>query len=263
MKSSLGSTRFTESSPTFAYAWPSQADVYIRHRPGVLGHPAVDRTFATYAHRMAFIRRNGSGKRPISERMGLDSVRFDTLGLSRQPDEEPNHRFWLGPGLGLSENWFPIPPDMPSLDEDEIRAMYDGLLGDRQDADGRSPRVLDVAVNRENVIPAVCTLFRLPDDNRYTFVGAITLLLAECSWVIKLQGSEGGITGVREALAFHRFSGENPELSIDERLSTFDPYDELWDFDDEPLTSVRRAKRRILDSLQFDAAVLQASTFDS
>jgi hypothetical protein len=194
--------------------------------------------------------------------MGLDTVRFDTLGLTRQPDEEPDHRYWLGSGRGLSENWFPIPPDMPSLDEDAIRAMYEEFLEDRQDADGRTAGLLDVAVKRESLVPAVCTLIRLPDDGRYTFVGAITLLLAECSWVIKVQSSESGITGVREALAFHRFSGENPELPIDERLSTFDPYDEQWDFDDEPLTSVRRATKTVLASLQFDAVVLQASPFN-
>jgi hypothetical protein len=210
---------------------------------------------------MAFIRRNGGGRRPISQRMGLDSVRFDTLGLTRQPDQEPNHRFWLGPGLGLSENWFPIPPDMPSLDDGEIRAMYEEHLGDQQDADGRAPRVLEVVVTRHYDVPAVCTLLRLPDDDRYTFIGAITLLLAECSWVLKIQSSEGGMTGIREALAFHRFSGENPELSIDERLSTFDPYEEQSDFDDEPLTSVRRAKKNVLASLQFDPEVLKASAF--
>ena len=216
-----------------------------------------------YAHRVGLIRRRkGSGRGLISEAMGLDTVRFDTLGLTRQPDEEPNHRYWLGPGLALSENWFPIPPDMPSLNEDAIRPMYDELLGDQQDDDGRTAGLLDVAVKRENVVPAVCTLIRLPDDNRYTFVGAITLLLAECSWVIKIQSSESGITGVREAVAFHRFSGENPELSIDERLSTFDPYDEQWDFNDEPLTSVRRAQKKVLASLQFDAMVLQAGPFN-
>jgi hypothetical protein len=211
---------------------------------------------------MRFIRSSGKGRGLVSEIMGLDTVRFDTLGLTRQPDEAPNHRYWLGPALGLSENWFPIPPDMPSLNKDAIRAMYNKLLGDRQDADGRTARLLDVAVKRESVVPAVCTLIRLPDDNRYSFVGAITLLLAECSWVIKVQSSEGGVTGVREALAFHRFSGENPELSIDERLSTFDPYDEQWDFDDEPLTSVRQAQKIVLASLQFDAVVFQASPFN-
>jgi hypothetical protein len=151
---------------------------------------------------------------------------------------------------------------MPSLDEDEIRAMYGGLLGDRQDADGRTARLLKVEIKRENVLPAVCTLIRLPDHDRYTYVGAITLLLAECSWVLKVQCSEGGITGVREALAFDRFSRENPELPIDERLATFDPYDEQWDFDDEPLTTVRRAKNKVLASLQFATGVLEASPFN-
>ena len=64
-----------------------------------------------------------------------------------------------------------------------------------------------------------------PGDDRYGFVGAITLPFAACSWVVKVESYEVGTTGVRETLAFHRFSKERPELSLDERTSLFDPYD--------------------------------------
>ena len=131
-------------------------------------------------------RRDRSSKAEIGG-LGLDSIRFDTLGLTRRPDVAPNHRYWLGANLGLGEYWFPGPPDPLTLDEDEIRATYEGLMGAPADADGLTPLLLHIAVHLETPVPVVCALTRLPDDHRYTFVGAITVLLTECSWVIKVQ----------------------------------------------------------------------------
>ncbi len=166
-------------------------------------------------------------KKAAPEDLGLESIRFDTLGLTREPEEASNERDWFGPNLWLAQHWFPIPPDFPSLKEEEIRRTYEAPLGDQGDVDGRTPRLLHVAVHRETPVPTVCTLIRgvVPGDDRYSFIGGLTLPLAGCSWVIKVRSSEGPITGVREALAFHRFSKEQPlpDQSIEELASTFNP----------------------------------------
>ena len=216
---------------------------------------------------MRFPRRRDRSN-PGLERLGLDSVRFDTLGLARHADETSNERVWLGPNLVLSENWFPIPPDLPSLDETEIRSLYDALLGQQRDAEGRAPRLLHLAVHREAPVPAVRTLILevLAEEGRHPrhiFIGAITLPLAECSWVIKTQAVEGQMTGVRESVAFARYSKERPELSFEDRVSSFDPYDAQWDLDEEldPLTSVRKSMDRVYASLEWDPAVLSAPRF--
>jgi hypothetical protein len=196
--------------------------------------------------------------------LGLDSIRFDTLGLTRQPDVAPNHRCWLGANLGLGEYWFPGTPDPLTLDEAELRATYEGLMEAPADADGLTPLLLNVAVHQETPVPVVCTLARLPDEHRYTFVGAITVPLAECSWVIKAQSSEGPITGLREALAFDRFLEEHPapRASIEELVSRFDPYDARWDSDPhDPLTLVRQSTSKVLASLEVDPEVRQATPF--
>lgn len=104
-------------------------------------------------------------------------------------------------------------------------------------------------------MPVVYTLIRIvgPGDDRYGFVGALTLPLAVCSWVVKVESYEVGTTGVRETLAFHRFSKESPELSFDERTSLFDPYDVRWDSDsNDPLTVVRQSTDRVLATLEVD-----------
>jgi hypothetical protein len=196
--------------------------------------------------------------------LGLDSIRFDTLGLAREPDEEPDSRYWLGQNLLLSENWFSIPPDFPSLDERKIRTMYEAALGAQPGSQDLAPRLLHLAVRRETPVPVVQTLIRIigPGDNRYGFVGAVTLPLAECSWVVKVESYEVGMTGVRETVAFHRFSEERPDLSFEERTSLFDPYDARWDSDqNDPLTLVRKSTDRVLASLDVDPEVRQATQF--
>ena len=142
--------------------------------------------------------------------------------------------------------------------------MYEAALGAQPGVEGRTPRLLHLAVSRETPVPVVQTLIRIvgPGDDRYGFVGAVTLLLAKSSWVVKVESYEVGVTGVRETLAFHRFSTERPDLSFDERTSLFDPYDARWDSDqDDPLTVVRQSTEKVLASLDVDPEVRQATQF--
>ncbi|HEY6429295.1 MAG TPA: hypothetical protein VIX84_18890 [Acidimicrobiales bacterium] len=77
-------------------------------------------------------------------------------------------------------------------------------------------------------------------------------------WVIKVQGSEGQTTGVRETLAGARFRRENRHLPVEEQ-PPFDLYDAQWDFDGDPLTQVRQSIDRVLASLEVDPEVRQAT----
>ena len=216
---------------------------------------------------MRILRGKGATSRSGPEGLRLESVRFDTAGLTRHPDQTPYERYWLGPNVRISQHWFPSPPEVVSLEEGEIRGMYQELLAKQGEVDGRAPRLLDVAVSRVTPMPVVSTLIRgvMPDEDGYTFIGALTLLLAECSWVIKTQSSEGPITGMREALAFDRIAGQSvPGHSVEEMMSVFDPYEERWDLDhQDPLTAVRQSVVSILASLEVDPEVGRATPFGS
>jgi hypothetical protein len=215
---------------------------------------------------MRIPRRKGATSRSGLKGLGLESIRFDTAGLTRHPDHTPYEQYWLGPNVGISQHWFPSPPEVVGLEEGEIRGMYQTLLAEQGEVDGRAPRLLDVAVHRETPVPVVGTLIRGVMPDRYTFIGALTLLLAECSWVVKAQSSEGPITGMREALAFDRFAREQgvPGQSMEEMMSVFDPYEEQWDLDQQdPLTAVRQWMVSILASLEVDPEVGRATPFGS
>ena len=101
--------------------------------------------------------------------------------------------------------------------------------------------------------PVVRLVVRLPVPDRYVFVGSLTIPLADCSWVVKLQAVEGSITGLREALAADRALKERGLQSFQELMGTFDPYDRQWDdiAPGDPLTAVRHYLDRLEASLQF------------
>ena len=54
-------------------------------------------------------------------------------------------------------------------------------MGEPANADGLTPLVLRITAYQETPVPVVCALTRLPDDHRYTFVGAITIPLADAA----------------------------------------------------------------------------------
>ena len=144
--------------------------------------------------------------------------------------------------------------------------MYDAMHASQPGVEGRSPRLLHLAVHRETPVPVVETLIRIPGlgDHGYGFVGAVTVPLADCSWVVKVESYEVGSTGVRVTLAGARFRREHrgPESSIEELAHDFDPYDAQWDLDEnDPLTSVRQSTNKLLVSLEVDPEVRQATSF--
>jgi hypothetical protein len=189
----------------------------------------------------------------LDPRLGLDTILFDTFDWERQPDENGD-RFWFGDGnihIILSEHFFALPPDIPGTDVDLLRSSYETWMAQAEEQDGRTARVLEVNVDPNG--PVVRVVIRLPVPDRYLFVGSLTIPLADCSWVVKLQAVEGSITGLREALAADRALKELGLQSFQELRGIFDPYDRQWDdmAPGDPLSAVRHYLDRLEASLQF------------
>jgi hypothetical protein len=221
----------------------------------------------------------------VSDRLGLDSITFDTFGWEEVQKDE-TVRGWQGDGMLLAANFFARPPDLPSLDPQAIRAAYEQVPDEserrrgrllrrvkRSDGD-RTRKIIDVAVNHEKSVPIVRSIARLPFPDRYVYSASFIVPLAACSWVVQVQAAEEEITGLREAVALQAFltSEEGQERLTGPRASDedevgglmtgFDAYEERWDgLVDDPLTRVRRHADRIERSLAFTEPVLEATPF--
>lgn len=170
--------------------------------------------------------------------------------------------------MGLEENFFAIPPDLPSLEYQELRRAYeigpsepDDDAGDAPEDEMSSPWRFSSTVIELDVdlrIPTVRVLLRLPlpeeGDRRHGFLGSLTIPLAECSWVVKVLAVEGHTTGLRESTAFVTANKEGAKngQSHDEIMATFNPYDRRWDtiVPGDPLSAVRDHLDRLQTSLQ-------------
>jgi hypothetical protein len=221
-------------------------------------------------------------------RLGLDSISFETFAWPAEYDDANDRRAWLGEGVVLTEHFFPVLPDLPSLDPQEIRLMYeDGPRAERtprwrralsspaaRRSDSlRTTRVIELAVSRGATLPIVRSIVRIPVFDHYAFVAALTLPLAECSWVVRLQTAEMDVTGVREAIALDFFlRGEAPsgrqtsqapvEGTLEEVTAGFDPYQPCWDGPtDDPLTIARRHITTVEQSLVFRPEVFDQPPF--
>jgi hypothetical protein len=202
----------------------------------------------------------------LDPRLGLDTISFDTFDWERQPDED-GVRSWFGDGsidIILSEHFFALPPDLPGTDVDLLRSTYEGWLAESgEDEDGRTARLVEVDVHAN--APVVRLVVRLPLPNRYLFVGSLTIPLAGCSWVVKVQAAEGSLTGLREALAADRALEDLGLHSFQELSGVFDPYDRRWDdiAPGDPLTAVRHYLDRIEASLGFASEFSTQKPFQS
>ncbi len=197
----------------------------------------------------------------MDKHLGLDSISFDTLGLDLMSGDAGS-RIWQGNGIALSEHFFPIPPDFPSLEVEDLRRTYGGDSPAPPGHD-RTLRIIELGVMRQEPLPIVRVLWRLPMSDWYAFLGALTLPLAGCSWVVKAQANEGNPTGLREALAFDAALGQHPGRSLEDVQREFDPYDSRWDdlYPNDPLTDVRRVLRTVQESLQYRAEVAEQTAF--
>lgn len=196
-------------------------------------------------------RRDKSAPKQRDPRIGLDTISFDTFAWPLESDDG-EARVWFGDDVLLSEHFFALPPDLTSMDSADLRDLYERLLAEAG-GDGEDNRTsLILEIESDPTLPVVRTLFRLPLPDRYTFIGSLTVPLAECNWVIRLQAFEGSLTGVREALAFNQAHREHGDGSFEELLGSFDPYDRRWDgiVPGDPLTTVRKYLDRVQASVQ-------------
>ncbi len=196
----------------------------------------------------------------------LDSIGFDTFGWERFNDAN-GVRQWRSSEGGLVEHYFDFPPDLESLDPDDLRREAMELQGfvesptfrreDLPDAVQQylptelpeQVSLLDVHVFPVSTAQCVQMTSRHRAHGEVHYAMTTMVMFAECFWVLGIELNEGEVVGEREGAVARKVLEEGPATTLLE----FDPYDRKWDgmipIEDDPLTRLRVLTQQLRDSI--------------
>ena len=189
------------------------------------------------------------------------ALRFSTSGWTAVRDPAEGWRNERGDFLSL--DFFPIPPDLPPLDDAGLRSFFE------PEVEANGGRIVECRTIRIHGVRSLRLIQRVLLPDRRTFYnGAMIVPFARCSWVIKVQSVERGSTGMREAIVtngmLHELDPNEPFPPEGPRLEAFwaeanrrvdDPsLDER--LPDHPLSVVRRELERLVASITMHDALL-------
>jgi hypothetical protein len=205
----------------------------------------------------------------------LNSLQFDTAGLTLRQEEEAQRAWLTATGDAVSTHFFPLAPDIQAAldDIDELRRFY------RRTVTTSGLGMIEVDTLRIDGCTAIRTVFKVPQQpTGRTYLGALTLPFRDFSFVAKAQCPEYGMTGLRDTVVLNEMLASGrikpDESNKDGAIPGWmrDPYDlavvgpmlrnlaedEEYDtrFPDHPLSRCRALLHRLQDSLKLvpDAA---------
>jgi len=208
----------------------------------------------------------------------LHSVTFDASGLTLQGDQD-GVRVWHTPaGDGIGLYYFPVPPDIGAdlQSVSAVRAFY------REMAMQFGAAIIELDLIQVNGSLVIRQIIKVPQQpHGMLYLGTLTLPFRDFSYVIKIQCMEDGTTGVREAVVLDEKLAAG-EVKLDEKNGTIsgwmqDPYDssirdvfarnksEAMEYDqrfpEHPLSRLRRAMRRVQQTLRISEEVQREPRF--
>lgn len=170
-------------------------------------------------------------------------------------------RLWYtsdGDGIGLY--YFAMPPDLPAgrSSMEDFRAAYRSTV---------NVEVIEIQVGRAAGVPFVRTIAKIPQpETGTTYVGSLTIAFRDCSYVLKIQCEERGITGTREAtlMAQGLSAGEITTDDAGGIGGDWAPDDQRHDrnFPGHPLTRCRAGLHLIESSLTVAEELTALPTFE-
>src|SRR6185437_12288268 len=176
----------------------------------------------------------------------------------------------------LSVEYFDKPPEIAvSLSAiDKIRFVYRNL------ANQSGAGLISAEVNKVGGFDCIETIFKMLQPNRgVVYIGSLTFLFAEFSYVVKVQCIELGFTGVREAFVMDKLIKDKKNVDDAGKIKGWerDPYDaegtypfmpnlaESQEYDNvfpmHALSRVRRVLNQVCRTVSFDEELRTAATF--
>jgi len=200
----------------------------------------------------------------------IHSIQLDHFGWE-QVESTAVQKIWVNEhqSVLVALSFFAKPPDLfaPLDDIDALRRGYRQRIVEL--VNGGLIKCEITTWKELNMLEMVVKFPREPSGMNY--VGSFTIPFKECSYVVKVQASEIGLTGIREAILLDRWMAEHGEPAVDAEGHWVgmhaDPYDgsfqggnlmsfaeaEQYDseFPQHPLSQVRARMPLVRESLEF------------
>ena len=202
---------------------------------------------------------------------------FDETDLDFRGDQNGALLWLTADGDPLELHYFPIPPDI-GADVDDVSALR---ARHRCVANEAGLGVIEIETATVDGCLVVRTLFKIAETpTGRTYVGSLTFPFRDFSYVFRVESSERGTTGLREAFVVSMLL--NKGVSIDTRVGQLkgwldDPYDsnetgpmtrnisERPEYDsrfpDHPLSRARRILNHLQTTVTVDSSIKQQPKF--
>lgn len=212
-------------------------------------------------------------------KIGITSVSIPRLNVGwKKIKDDQSEILWINTEqtTAISLHFFEKPPDIPSITSIEaLRNFY------RHSVSRANGGLIEVELCKKNKISFVRSIFKFRQEKSgMAYIASLTIPFKSCSFVVKVQAIEAGITGMRDAVIADRLIAEGT-ISIGETgfLNWFsDPYNDdfaggvlmnkseqdLYDeeFPDHPLSRARQLLEQIEQGLQWKPELESIPAFE-
>ncbi len=136
----------------------------------------------------------------------IKSVSIPTFGWDRTKEDESINQ-WINQDqtVTLSINFFDLNPDLPSIQNiEKIRNYY------REQIVQANGGLIQVDLVEIDDFKMIKTIFKIQQEGSgITYLTSLTIPFDACSYVVKIQAPEIGVTGMRESIIADRLLKEN------------------------------------------------------
>lgn len=206
----------------------------------------------------------------------LNSIEIPNFGWSISNSDKSIIQ-WINPEetIAISLNFFDLPPDLPTIDDIEtLRKFY------RQSISSINGGIIEIDVLKIHSISIVKAILKFPQDpTGITYLASLTIPFQNCSYVVKVQCPEFGITGLRDSVIANKLlaKGEikignygyenwfsDPYISNYKSKTLMNKSEESLydkDFPNHPLTNARKVLETIISELKFKPEIFKFKPF--
>lgn len=206
----------------------------------------------------------------------LHSVTIPDQGWTKVSEDDEAIR-WVNPQQSalIALHFFDKEPDLPTAkDLDYLKKFY------RNIAAASNGGVIETDIINLHNIPCVKNIIKIPQqETGMAYIASITIPFENCSYVVKIQADEIGITGMRDALILDRLHKAGEVEIEEENIKNWfeDPYDpdfrqgtlmnqsELEKYDPEfpehPLSVARSLIRSTAETIIFKKEIKELPAF--